>query len=550
MDGPHQAWWAERVLVERLSGGDETALVDLYDRYAGFVYGLAVRTLVDPQAAEDITQEVFVSLWEHPERIDSGRGTLRGFLGTLTHRRAVDAVRREEAHRRREARVARDAGDVPDVAEAVLRSDTSGKVRTAARGAARSPAAGPGPGLLPRVHVPSGRRRVEHSRGHGQVAAAPGVGAHRRGPRFRDRACRANDGHERRISDGSGLTGRSGRLRDRRTRRRERRRDRRPPRRQSRRRPSGAGPAPGGRRVRRCRRARGHARCRAALPGARRGTAPPGAGRGGRRLLADRRPPRRVGASHPAAARPDGRRLGPTGRPARVRRLDRPRRRGPPGGQRVAARLPAGCARAAASPRPPRTTRVAPPRPAPGTRGGRRRTPSPNWRLRRRRPTRRSRSAARPASTSRSTGGAGVPRPGSRCWCGPSRRGPTRTTSAVPSEQAWWTHRRRRFSRWLTPRAASCRVCSPPGVPSIRAGSSVSDSPTLAAPLGTSTWEPSAGSVRPATIAVDAEIVTEAAAACRTISARVDPRELTYEVVGDEQLARDVVDALPALAVL
>ena len=55
-------------------GGDETALVDLYDRYAGFVYGLAVRTLVDRQAAEDVTQEVFVSLWEHPERIESGRG--------------------------------------------------------------------------------------------------------------------------------------------------------------------------------------------------------------------------------------------------------------------------------------------------------------------------------------------------------------------------------------------------------------------------------------------------------------------------------------------
>jgi RNA polymerase sigma factor (sigma-70 family) len=131
MDEPHQASWAERVLVERLAGGDEMALVDLYDRYAGFVYGLALRTLVNRQAAEDITQEVFVSLWEHPERIDSGRGTLRGFLGTLTHRRAVDAVRREEAHRRREARVARDEGEEPDVAEAVLRSDTSGKVRTA-----------------------------------------------------------------------------------------------------------------------------------------------------------------------------------------------------------------------------------------------------------------------------------------------------------------------------------------------------------------------------------------------------------------------------------
>jgi RNA polymerase sigma-70 factor (ECF subfamily) len=110
MDEPHQASWAERVLIERLSDGDETALVDLYDRFAGFVYGVAVRTLVDRHAAEDITQEVFVSLWEHPERIDAGRGSLRGFLGTLTHRRAVDAVRREEAHRRREARVAREEG--------------------------------------------------------------------------------------------------------------------------------------------------------------------------------------------------------------------------------------------------------------------------------------------------------------------------------------------------------------------------------------------------------------------------------------------------------
>ena len=131
MDERHQAPWAERVLLERLSGGDETALVDLYDRYAGFVYGLAMRTLVDRQAAEDVTQEVFVYLWEHPERIDPGRGTLRGFLGTLTHRRAVEAVRREEARRRREARVAREQADVPDVAEAVLRSDTTGKVRTA-----------------------------------------------------------------------------------------------------------------------------------------------------------------------------------------------------------------------------------------------------------------------------------------------------------------------------------------------------------------------------------------------------------------------------------
>jgi RNA polymerase sigma factor (sigma-70 family) len=126
-----QGPWAEGVLLERLAVGDETALVDLYDRYAAFVYALAVRTLVNQQAAEDVTQEVFVYLWEHPDRIEPGRGTLRGFLGTLTHRRSVEAVRREEARRRREARVAWEETSMPDVAEAVVPSGPSGMVRTA-----------------------------------------------------------------------------------------------------------------------------------------------------------------------------------------------------------------------------------------------------------------------------------------------------------------------------------------------------------------------------------------------------------------------------------
>jgi hypothetical protein len=51
-------------------------------RYAGFIHGLAVRTLVDQQVAEDITQEVFVSRWEHPERIEPGPGTTAFRAGT------------------------------------------------------------------------------------------------------------------------------------------------------------------------------------------------------------------------------------------------------------------------------------------------------------------------------------------------------------------------------------------------------------------------------------------------------------------------------------
>ena len=67
--------------------------------------------------------------------------------------------------------------------------------------------------------------------------------------------------------------------------------------------------------------------------------------------------------------------------------------------------------------------------------------------------------------------------------------------------------------------------------------------------LGSAAWDidlGTVGGVRPAgDDAVDAEIVTEAAETCRSISARLDPRELTYEVVGDEQLARDVVERPP-----
>jgi uncharacterized protein (TIGR03083 family) len=72
--------------------------------------------------------------------------------------------------------------------------------------------------------------------------------------------------------------------------------------------------------------------------------------------------------------------------------------------------------------------------------------------------------------------------------------------------------------------------------------------------IGGAAWDvdlAAVGSVRPAgDDAVDAEIVTEAAAVCRGISARLDPRELSYDVIGNEQLAREIIDSLPVLAVL
>jgi RNA polymerase sigma-70 factor (ECF subfamily) len=107
----------ERGVRDRMLAGDEAALTEIYDQFSSFVYGLAHRVIGDPRAAEDVSQEVFVSVWERPECFDSERGSLRTWLGTLTHRRAVDYVRREEARRRRAEREASRAVSTPDVEE-------------------------------------------------------------------------------------------------------------------------------------------------------------------------------------------------------------------------------------------------------------------------------------------------------------------------------------------------------------------------------------------------------------------------------------------------
>jgi RNA polymerase sigma factor (sigma-70 family) len=85
----------DRELVARLAAGEAAALREMHDRYAGLVFGLARRVLGDDTMAEDVTQEVFVSVWQQPERFDPTRGSLRSWLGLLAHRRAVDRVRAE-----------------------------------------------------------------------------------------------------------------------------------------------------------------------------------------------------------------------------------------------------------------------------------------------------------------------------------------------------------------------------------------------------------------------------------------------------------------------
>jgi RNA polymerase sigma factor (sigma-70 family) len=128
--GLHPSDW-ERTVRDRVVAGDDTALREVYDQYASFVYGLAARVIGDPRAAEDVSQDVFVAFWERPGAFDPDRGSLRTWLGTLTHRRSVDHVRREEARRRRTEREASRAVPAPDVEEMATALLAAERVRAA-----------------------------------------------------------------------------------------------------------------------------------------------------------------------------------------------------------------------------------------------------------------------------------------------------------------------------------------------------------------------------------------------------------------------------------
>ncbi len=79
-----------------LKMGNASALGVFYDRYGGIVYRLALKILADPEGAEDLTQEVFLTLWQK-KNYDPQRGSLNSFLMTMTRSRAIDRIRSQGA---------------------------------------------------------------------------------------------------------------------------------------------------------------------------------------------------------------------------------------------------------------------------------------------------------------------------------------------------------------------------------------------------------------------------------------------------------------------
>src|SRR5215203_4813186 len=90
-------------VMRRIRAGDRTAVDELYERFRRPAFALARRILADDTLAEDVLQDVFLSVWRDPGAFERGRGTVASWLLAVVHHKAVDAVRREESQRRRQS---------------------------------------------------------------------------------------------------------------------------------------------------------------------------------------------------------------------------------------------------------------------------------------------------------------------------------------------------------------------------------------------------------------------------------------------------------------
>jgi RNA polymerase sigma-70 factor (ECF subfamily) len=94
-------------LVIAIARYNADAFAEAFRRHAGAVFSLAQRMLWERALAEELVQEIFLRLWEQPDRYDQARGSLRSFLLMDAHARCVDRIRSDTRRREREERTAR-----------------------------------------------------------------------------------------------------------------------------------------------------------------------------------------------------------------------------------------------------------------------------------------------------------------------------------------------------------------------------------------------------------------------------------------------------------
>jgi RNA polymerase sigma-70 factor, ECF subfamily len=125
---------ADEEVMILLRDGSADAFEVFYDRHGGAAYSLAYRIAGDRTVAEDITQEAFMSIWRSRSRFDRERGSVRAWVLGIVHHRAIDALRRNSGHQRRQASAEgiEERFEAPERTEVeVARRDEAAEVREA-----------------------------------------------------------------------------------------------------------------------------------------------------------------------------------------------------------------------------------------------------------------------------------------------------------------------------------------------------------------------------------------------------------------------------------
>ena len=118
------------VLVGSVARGDSAAFERLYDVMGSSVYGVARRVVRDPNRAEDVAQDVFLDVWRKAPSFDLTRGSAKTWIMTIAHRRAVDAVRRNESQKKYDGRSILDDVSHDEPGDALVRTEEHGDVTT------------------------------------------------------------------------------------------------------------------------------------------------------------------------------------------------------------------------------------------------------------------------------------------------------------------------------------------------------------------------------------------------------------------------------------
>ncbi|HEY2717344.1 MAG TPA: sigma-70 family RNA polymerase sigma factor [Solirubrobacterales bacterium] len=124
---------ADEELMPLIGAKDAEAFAVLFDRHGGVAYSLAYRIVGERGAAEDVTQEAFISVWRSGARFDRARGSVRAWLLSIVRNRAIDTLRAGAGRTPRlnfddEAILEQRAAEEQTEEEA-LRNETAGEIR-------------------------------------------------------------------------------------------------------------------------------------------------------------------------------------------------------------------------------------------------------------------------------------------------------------------------------------------------------------------------------------------------------------------------------------